>query len=114
MNAVFWAFFPDDALVLLVMGAAFLFMLGASRAACGLLGVVLLFVIIGPFIEAAVMAVGPGLQILLLAIVLIVLVRGLIGLVFGRTTASHLAALLLHDLILAPFRIVRWLFGRRR
>jgi hypothetical protein len=114
MRLLFWTFLPDEALVLVIMAAGFALMLGFRRAAAGLLGTVVLFALLGPIIEGLVAGRSPGWQFLIIVLVGLVLLRAVILLLLGRQTASHLAALLLHDLILLPFRTVGWRFRRGR
>lgn len=113
MRLLFWSFFPDEALPLLIVAAGFALMLGFRHLAATLVGTVVLFALLGPFVEAIVTSLSPGWQILILAVIGLVILRALIGLVIGKRTASHLAALLLHDLILLPFRALRWFIDRR-
>jgi hypothetical protein len=114
MRLLFWTFFPDEGLILLILLAGLALMAGFRTAAAGLVGTVVLFTVLGPFVEGVVAGLDPFWQFLILAIVALVMVRAAVGLLLGKRTASHLAALLLHDFILLPFRALGWFFGRRR
>jgi len=112
MNLLFWTFFPDEGLVLLVALAGLILILGFREAAMGLLGTVVLFALLGPVIESLVAGLDPFWQFVILAALGLAIIHALILLIIGRDTASHLAALLLHDLIILPFRLLsRLLFG---
>lgn len=113
MRTLFWVGFPEEALVVLLLVAGCAFMLGARMLAVSCLGILALIVVAGPFIEAMVMNLDLILQLVILGVLAVVVLRAVVVLLLGRTTAAHLAALLLHDVILAPFRLVRW-FSRRR
>jgi len=113
MQLLFWTFFPEEGLALLVALAGLALMFGMRSAAAGLLGTVLAFALLGPLVETVVAGLPPFWQLLILAVFVLLIIRTLIGLLIGQRTASHLAALLLHDLILLPFRVLGRIFAPR-
>lgn len=114
MKLLFWTFFPDEGFVLLIALGGLALMLGFRQVAASLIGSTVLFMVLSPFVEQFVAGFSPFWQLLILALVGLVLLRTVVVLLLGKQTAAHLAALLLHDLILLPFRALGWLLGRRR
>lgn len=110
MSLLFWLALPDEALILVLMAAGLALILGFRAAAASMVGAVLAIALLSPFIEAGVGALPLVWQLLILLVLAVVVMRALVGLVIGRRTSSHLAAMLLRDLILMPFRMIRWLF----
>ncbi len=113
MRLLFWTFFPDEGLVLLIMLAGLALMVGLRTAATSLFGAAVLFAFLGPLVESLVSGLDPFWQVVILGVLAFVILRALLNFVFGSQTTSHLAALLLHDIILLPFRLVGRVLGGR-
>jgi hypothetical protein len=110
---------PNGALLLAVVAIGLATILGLLRggAAFSLLGVVLLFALLGPFVEGIVEGVAgtlpPWMSLVLLIVIGLVLLRGLAALLIGRRASDHMVGILAADLVrvaflalLFPFRLV--------
>lgn len=104
MNLLFWSLFPDEGLVILLLAAGIAMIIGFRQAATSLICTVVLFAVLGPFVEQFVASLDPLWQLAILALFALAVLRTIVVLLIGKNTAGHLAALLLHDLILLPFR----------
>lgn len=117
--SLLWMLLPDGALLLVVVGIGLATILGLLRggAAFSLLGVVLLFALLGPFVEGIVEGVAgtlpPWMSLALLVVVGLVLLRGVAALVIGRRASDHMVGILAADLVrlavvlvLFPFRLL--------
>lgn len=107
-------FVPQEAYLPLLVLAGLLMIIGLRRIAMGILGTVLALAMFGPFIDALIDSLPPG----LFALLMLALVLSLFRLIFGRRVVENVISFLLYDLLLAPFRFLRWLLrgfgpGRR-
>lgn len=123
--SLLWAFLPDEALPLLIIGVGLAMILGIlrGRAALGLLALFFLAPVIGAVVEALLVQLPPWLVWLLLAGLGLALLRGLAALVLGPRAADTMVGALAADLVrLAvrmlglPLRLVWWVvrFGTSR
>lgn len=106
-------FIPEEAYVLALVGAGLLMIIGFRQLALTLFGTILFLALFGPFIDAIVESLPPW----LFAILMLCFVISLIRMIFGRGVSDRLISNLLYDLLMAPFRFMRWLlrgFGPRR
>lgn len=106
-------FIPENVYALALAGAGLLMILGFRHLALQIFGTIILLAIFGPFIDAIVEALPPWLFALLMLCFVVSFVR----LIFGRGVTDRLISNLLYDLLMAPFRFIRWLlrgFGPRR
>lgn len=114
-----WMLLPDWAIPLVILGIALATVLGVLRggAAFSLLGVVLLFALLGPFVEGIVEGVAgtlpPWMSLALLVIVGLVLLRAAAALFLGRRASDHMVGILAADLVrlavialFFPFRLL--------
>lgn len=100
-------------LVIVGVGFALMFQIINRQAAGRIIGGIMLLAILGPFVASLFSALPGWISILILITLCISIGNWIIGALFGRRTASHLWALLLHDVILIPFRLVGFLLRRR-
>ena len=106
-------FIPEEAYALALVFAGLLMIIGFRRLAMQILGTILFFAFFGPFIDAMIETLPPW----LFGLLMLLFVLSLFRMVFGKGVTEHLIAFLLHDLLMAPFRFIRWLlrgFGPRR
>jgi len=106
-------FIPEEAYALVLVFVGLLMIIGFRQLALQVFGTVLLLAFFGPFIDAIIDALPPWLFALLMFCFVVSLVR----LIFGRGVSDRLISNLLYDLLMAPFRFMRWLFrgvGPRR
>ena len=106
---------PQELWILVLIGAAFAVMFGIiSRGAIvGIIVTMIIFAMVGPIFWSLLDSLPWWVSTILTVIFFISITSWVISLLFGKRTGSHFTALLLHDIFLAPFRIVRFLFGRR-
>lgn len=117
--SLLWMLLPDGALLLAVVAIGLATILGLLRggAAFSLLGVVLLFALLGPFVEGIVEGVAgtlpPWMSLVLLVVIGLALLRGVAALVLGRRASDHMVGILAADLVrmaivlsLFPFRLL--------
>jgi hypothetical protein len=106
-------FIPQEFVVFMIIGAGLALIVGARRIAMGLLGtamaIIFLPVLLAPLFDAL-----PGwLLVGLLVLFGLGMVRGLFELVIGRHSTDHMVGILAADVVrsmlLAPFRMVRWI-----
>lgn len=105
---------PQEAYLPMLVLAGLLMIIGLRQIALGIFGLILALAFFGPFIDALVDSLPPWLFALLVLGFVLMLFR----LVFGRRVADNVISFLLYDLIMAPFRFIRWLLrgfwpGRR-
>lgn len=106
-------FIPEEAYLPLLVLGGILMMIGLRQLALGLIGTVLALALLGPFIDALLDSLPPW----LFALVALAMVVSLFRFVFGRRVAENVLSYLLYDLLLSPFRFLRWLirgFGPNR
>jgi hypothetical protein len=112
-----WTFLPDEALPLLIVGVGLALMLGliSGRAALGLLGLLLLFPLLTPLVEALLGELPPWISLVILALIALAILRGLAALLLGARAADTMVGNLAADLVrlvvrllLLPLRMGRW------
>ena len=99
---------PEEAFALLLMGAGIMMILGWRRTALKLIAVVLLFALLGPFIDAII----DSLPFWMLALLLVAFIFSIFRLLLGRRVVDNVISFLIYDLIRAPFRILWWVLTR--
>jgi hypothetical protein len=114
-----WFFLPDEALPLIVVGLGIALILGilTGRTMLGILGLVLLFPILSPFVESAMGSLPPWIALLILVIVGLSILRGLAALFIGQRAADTMTGNLAADVVrlivmclFLPFRLVGSIF----
>jgi hypothetical protein len=108
-------FIPECLFILVLVASGFALILGVidRKTAGKVIGTVLLLAILGPFLDSAFELLPTWVLLLLTGLFLISIFNWVVSSIFGRHTASHLWALLLHDFILMPFRLIGALLRRR-
>ncbi len=120
-----WLWLPEEALTLVIVGVGFALMLRVirGRTALGVLGVVALLLLLGPFVEALIETLPLWLILLLGIWFLLATGRALLALFIGRRAADEavgsLAASAIGSLFrlligfcVLPFRILWWCLRR--
>lgn len=116
---MWWMLVPDEVLPLLIMGVGLALILGllSGRAALGILGLLLLFPLMAPFVEAVLGELPPWVSLVILAFFALALIRGLAALLLGQRAADNMVGNLAADLVrlvvrllILPLRMVRWAF----
>lgn len=112
-----WAFLPDEALPLLIVGVGLAMLLGIlrGRAALGLLALLFLAPVMGAVGEALLAQLPPWFAWVLLAGLGLALLRGLATLLLGPRAADTMVGSLAADLVrlavrmlCLPLRLVWW------
>jgi hypothetical protein len=110
MNAL-WLFIPEEAMILVPVGLGFLVMLGLIPAgrAVGLLGILVLMLALAPFVESLVDILPLWVLLGILVVFGFSLLRAISSLVLGRGVADNFLGLLVFEVFMAPFRLLRWM-----
>ena len=106
---------PQECWILVLVGTAFAVILGLvpkGAIACVIVTMLVLS-IAGPFISSLLSFLPWWVSAILMVWFVLAVINWIITLLFGKRTGGHLSALLLHDLILAPFRFMGFLIRRR-
>lgn len=108
-------FLPESTWILVIIGVGFalMFQIINRQAAGRIIGGIVLLAILGPFVDSLFSMLPGWVCVAILLVLCISVGNWIIGALFGRHTASHLWAMLIHDVILIPFRLVGFLFRRR-
>jgi hypothetical protein len=106
---------PQELWILVLLGTAFgvIFGIIPRGAIVGVIVCIFLLAFLGPIISSVLETMPAWISIILTIVFGLTLISWIINLVFGERTGSHLLALLTRDILLAPFRFVGFLFGRR-
>jgi prepilin signal peptidase PulO-like enzyme (type II secretory pathway) len=108
-------------MVLVIAGVGLALILGLirGRTALSVLGMVVLVLLAGPFIEALIAALPSWVILLLVLFVALALFRGVLSLLLGERASGHAVGILAADvirlcfgLLFLPFRILWWAFRR--
>jgi hypothetical protein len=106
---------PQELWIVVLIGTAFAVILGLvpRGAIVGVIVTIVVLSITGPIIGSLISSLPWWIYGPLLFLFGLFMLNWLITLIFGRRTGSHLAALVIHDILLAPFRFVGFLLRRR-
>jgi hypothetical protein len=106
---------PQELWILVLIGTAFavIFGLVPRGAIVGVVVGMLVLSIVGPIIGSLISALPSWISTILMIVFGLTVINWIITLIFGKRTGGHLTALLLHDIVLAPFRAVRFLLRGR-
>jgi hypothetical protein len=117
-SSILWVLLPDEALPLLLVGAAVAVMLGLlrPRALVGLLGLCLLLPVIGAGLEVLLGQLPAWVSLLVLVGLGLALLRGLAALLIGTRAADTMVGTLAADVVRLvvmavfglPIRLARW------
>lgn len=106
---------PQELWILILLGTAFAIIFGLVNRGVIVSIIVLMLVlcIVGPIIGSLISALPSWISAILMIVFGLTVINWIINLIFGKRTGGHLTALLLHDIMLAPFRAVRFLLRGR-
>jgi hypothetical protein len=106
---------PPQLWILVLLGTAFgvIFGLIPRGAIVGVIVCIFLFSFIGPIIGSVLDTLPGWMSTILMIVFGLTFINWIVTLLFGKRTGSHLSAMLIYDALYAPFRLVRFLFGRR-
>jgi hypothetical protein len=100
---------PENFLIIIIVFADLGLILGlvSRQAAFGILWTIVILALAMPFVDALFDSLPLWVLILLMIAFGFMLLRWVFTLLFGRKTTAHLLALILHDIFLLPFRIIK-------
>jgi len=98
---------PQEAYLPMLVLAGLLMVVGLRHIALGIVGTVLALAMFGPFIDALIDSLPPW----LFALLMLAFVLTIFRLMFGRRVVENVISFLLYDLLMAPFRFLRWLLS---
>jgi hypothetical protein len=103
-----WMLLPDGLLPLVIAGIGLALMVGLLNrsAAFGLLGMLLLFAILSPIIEGVMGELPPWITVIIMAVVVLALLRGVASFVLGSRAADHMVGILAADLVRLTLRLL--------
>lgn len=110
-----WMLLPDGALPLVFVGVGLALMVGlvSRSAAFSILGLLVLFALLGPIVEGVMGEMPPWIGLIIFAVIALALLRGAASLVLGGRAADHMVGILAADcvrlalrLLFLPFRAI--------
>lgn len=103
-----WMLLPDGALPLVIAGIGLALMVGllSGGAAFRILGMLLLFALLSPFVEGVMGGMPPWVGLILMAIIILALLRGVASLALGKRAAAHMVGILAADLVRLALRLL--------
>lgn len=103
-----WMLLPDALLPLVIAGIGLALMVGllSGSAAFRLLGLLLLFALLGPIIEGVMGEMPPWVGLIIFIVVILALLRGAASLVLGRRAADHMVGILAADCVRFAFQLL--------
>ena len=106
---------PQQLWILVLIGTAFgvIFGIVPRGAIISVILCIFLFSFLGPILGSVLESMPWWVSAILTVWFFLAVFNWIITLFVGERTGGHLSALLIHDAILAPFRFVGFLFGRR-
>lgn len=112
MLNLFWWFLPDEALVLVIVVAGLGLITGLipRGIAFGLVGAVVLFALLSPFVPVLLEALPLWLVVLLLLFLGLAFCRAVLNALIGPRAAAHTVGILVADVIRFFFRLLFWPF----
>lgn len=116
MRTLLLALLPDDALILAIIAIGIGLIIGvfSRRAAFGYVGMIVLYALLAPFIDALFDILPLWLVLLILTIFLLGIARAGLNMLFGRRATDTFVGLLMWNFFALPFRFLGYLLGIRR
>lgn len=107
-----WWLLPDSLLPLVIVAAGLGLMTGfiSRRTAFGLVGIVIAYLILSPFVPVLLDALPTWFTLLLLLFMGISFCRAVLNALIGRRAAAHTVGILVADVIRFFFRMLFWPF----
>jgi hypothetical protein len=107
--------FPESTWILLIvlLGIGVIVRLISVKKAFGIIGLLLLIALTSPFIKSLILTLPRWVLLILLFFTGIFVFNFVIRIFFGRGTLERLWAMILHDIILLPFRLFGALLRRK-
>jgi hypothetical protein len=114
--SILLALLPDNALVLVIMIAAFGLIIGVINRAIAfrIVGMIVLYAMLSPFISSLFDYLPPWLVTVLEIAFILSIARWILSALFGRRSTDHFVGILMWNLFAFPFRFLGYLFGARR
>lgn len=116
MIELLWAFLPDEALPVIIVGLGLALIIGIiSRSVVfSILGTIILFALLSPFIDALFDSLPLWLLLLSMLVVGFSLLKLMMNTLFGREATGHFLGELLFAIFAMPFRLFgHFIRGRR-
>jgi len=116
MTRLLLAFAPEYLFPLIITAIGFGLMVGliTRKVAFGIIGSIILFLLLSPFISAIMEALPFWVLLIIGTIFFLSMARGVMNSLFGRGAMDHFFGNFLWALFTMPFRIVGYIFGIRR
>lgn len=105
---MWWALLPDEVLLVVIVGIGFALTVGllSRGAAFAVIGMLLLFALLGPIAEGVMGELPPWIALALLVVFGLALLRGTAALVLGRRASDHMVGILAADCVRFAFRLL--------
>jgi len=115
MLAFLLSILPESFWILIIAFAGIGLMLGiiSRQVAFGIIGIIILRALLMPFVDSLFDALPLWVLILLMIGFWFWLIRWGFSLLLGKRTADHFVAMILHDIFLLPFKLIKFLVRRR-
>lgn len=98
MSTLLWGLVPDEAIPVLIVGAALLSIF-IGRRVLGFIVPLVVSILIAPFVESLMASLPWWLTLMMLVVLGMALVRGAIALLLGERAAGHLIGALATDVV---------------
>lgn len=110
------AWMPEEAypVILVFIGIALIIGLINRQKAFALVGLIILFALLGPFISRLFDSLPLWITLLLIVVLFLILARAVLNLLFGRRATDHFVGELMFAVFLMPFRFLAYMFRPRR
>lgn len=116
MKGLLFMLLPDDALILVIIVISIGLIVGifSKKVAFGYVGMIVVFAMLSPFIDALFDILPLWLVLLILTIFLFGIARAGLNMLFGRRATDTFIGLLMWNFFALPFRFLGYLLGIRR
>lgn len=97
---------PQEAWAALLVIGGLLIIIGLRKIGFCIIGTIVLLALLGPFFDALLNWLPPGIILLLMVVFFFLLFRA----IFGRRVSGNIVSAFILGLLKAPFRFLGWLF----